>query len=121
MLSSLTDKERIAKSLHTSHAAGAPVVLRFCLNATDEANYIANDIKRLVAQTGGQLTLNDFAILLRFNALSRVLEAALQKVGLPCRIVGGHRFFERIEVREILAYLNLADNPMSTGACAHTL
>lgn len=93
-------------------------MLRFCQGAPEEADFIAAEIKRLIAQTGGLLGLNDFAILLRFNALSRVLEASLQKAGLPCRIVGGHRFFERLEVRDILAYLNLADNPRSTGASA---
>lgn len=48
---------------------------------------------------------------MRFNALSRTIENALQKEGIPCRILGGHKFFERLEVKDILAYLQLLDNP----------
>lgn len=48
---------------------------------------------------------------MRFNALSRTIENALQKEGIPCRILGGHRFFERLEVKDVLAYLQLLDNP----------
>jgi DNA helicase-2/ATP-dependent DNA helicase PcrA len=47
----------------------------------------------------------------RNNALSRVLEAALQKDSIPNRIVGGHKFFERMEIKDLLAYLQLAENP----------
>lgn len=47
----------------------------------------------------------------RYNALSRVLEAALQKESIPNRIVGGHKFFERMEIKDLLAYLQLAENP----------
>ena len=47
----------------------------------------------------------------RYNALSRVLESALQKDSIPNRIVGGHKFFERLEVKDLLAYLQLAENP----------
>ncbi|KAJ8483033.1 hypothetical protein ONZ45_g14752 [Pleurotus djamor] len=73
--------------------------------------FIASEIKRLTAQMGGVLTWKDFAILLRFNALSRAIESALQRVGIPCRILGGHRFFERAEIKDLLAYLQLVDNP----------
>ena len=48
---------------------------------------------------------------MRFNALSRTIENALQKEGIPCRILGGHKFFERLEVKDVLAYLQLLDNP----------
>lgn len=48
---------------------------------------------------------------MRYNALSRVLEAALQKDSIPNRIVGGHKFFERMEIKDMLAYLQLAETP----------
>lgn len=48
---------------------------------------------------------------MRYNALSRVIEAALQKDSVPNRIVGGHKFFERLEIKDMLAYLQLAENP----------
>ncbi|KAJ8521924.1 hypothetical protein ONZ45_g1446 [Pleurotus djamor] len=123
------DKARLPKSLHTSHPPGnAPSLMSFASDR-DEAAFIASEIKRLTAQMGGVLTWKDFAILLRFNALSRAIESALQRVGIPCRILGGHRFFERAEVgrvfvwviqpfnllafqiKDLLAYLQLVDNP----------
>lgn len=48
---------------------------------------------------------------MRFSALSRALESALQARGIPHRVLGGHRFFERLEVKDLLAYLQLVDNP----------
>ena len=77
---------------------------------------MATEIKRLVAASGGMFKWSDFAILracfvpkphistlitcitVRFNALSRVIESALQKEGIPNRVLGGHKFFERMEV-----------------------
>lgn len=52
----------------------------------------------------------------RYNALSRVIESALQKDGIPNRIIGGHKFFERMEIKDLLAYLQLADNPNFTAS-----
>lgn len=87
-LSTPADKERIDKSLRTSHPTGPPVVLRRFVNAQDEAAYIAYEIKRTIAQSGNTLNYNDFAILLRYNALSRAIEASLQSAGIPSRMVG---------------------------------
>ena len=53
---------------------------------------------------------------MRYNALSRTLESTLQRESIPCRILGGHRFFERLEVKDILAYLQIIDNPAFTPA-----
>ncbi|KAF9243513.1 ATP-dependent DNA helicase pcra [Melanogaster broomeanus] len=77
----------------------------------DEASFIAGEINRLIAQTGGLLGYGDFAVLLRFNALSRTIESALQRERIPNRILGGHKFFERVEIKDLLAYLQLVDNP----------
>jgi DNA helicase-2/ATP-dependent DNA helicase PcrA len=84
----------------------------------------------LIAYSGGVLNYGDFAILrklkccfsedigaetaVRYNALSRVVESALQKDSIPNRIIGGHKFFERMEIKDLLAYLQLADNPTFT-------
>ncbi|PPR00783.1 hypothetical protein CVT24_000748 [Panaeolus cyanescens] len=105
------NKSRIAKSLHTTHPSGLKPVLRRCDGEKDEAGYIAYEIKRCAANMGGMLKWGDFAILLRFNALSRPLESALQKQGIPCKILGGHRFFERMEIKDLLSYMHLIDNP----------
>lgn len=53
----------------------------------------------------------------RYNALSRAIESALQKDSVPNRIVGGHKFFERMEIKDVLAYLQLAENPDFTVSC----
>ncbi|GMK55602.1 hypothetical protein CspeluHIS016_0206580 [Cutaneotrichosporon spelunceum] len=110
------DKTRIAKNLYTSHPKSTTVTFKMLASSVVEASFIATEIKRLVAFSGGVLNYDDFAILLRYNALSRVLEAALQKEGIPSRVIGGHKFFERMEVKDLLAYLQLADNPNFTPA-----
>jgi DNA helicase II / ATP-dependent DNA helicase PcrA len=142
--SSLLDKSRIQKSLHTNHPSGATPVLRAFPTEHAEATFIAVECKRLVAEMGGILRWGDFvvlrelpphslyivthftSVLVRFNALSRAIESALQKEGIPSRVLGGHKFFERLEVclmsfgrlfaltvfqiKSLLAYLQLADN-----------
>ncbi|WVF65803.1 hypothetical protein IAT40_000540 [Kwoniella sp. CBS 6097] len=110
------DRSRIQKNLYTSHPRSTPVTLKVFSTPVIEASFIATEIKRLIAYSGGILKYDDFAILLRYNALSRVLESALQKDSIPNRIVGGHKFFERMEIKDLLAYLQLADNPGFTPA-----
>ncbi|KAF5367496.1 hypothetical protein D9758_003744 [Tetrapyrgos nigripes] len=105
------DKSRIQKSLVASHPAGITPTLRCFSSEQAEAAFIAGEIKRLVAHMGGLLRWGDFVILLRFNALSRAIESALQKEGIPSRVLGGHKFFERLEIKDLLAYLQLIDNP----------
>ncbi|KAI0951320.1 hypothetical protein AcW1_008388 [Taiwanofungus camphoratus] len=105
------DRKRIPKSLHTTHPSGPVPVLRSFPFEQSEAAFIAVEIKRLVACTGGMLRWGDFVVLLRFNALSRQIESALQKEGIPNRVLGGHKFFERLEVKDLLAYLQVIDNP----------
>lgn len=110
------DTSRVDKDLYTSHPRGLPVVLKSHASAQLEAAYIASEIKRLVAHYGGVLDYNDFVILLRFNYLSRAIEAELQSRGIDSKMMGGHKFFDRMEVKDLLAYLALADNPGFTPA-----
>ncbi|KAG8727022.1 hypothetical protein FRC12_022865, partial [Ceratobasidium sp. 428] len=110
------DKQRPRKSLFTSHASGPKPFLREFPNAPEEAGFIAREIRRIVASSGGMVAFGDCAILLRFSALSRVIEAALQQESVPSRVLGGHKFFERAEVKDVLVYLQLADNPAFTPA-----
>ncbi|KAJ3997410.1 P-loop containing nucleoside triphosphate hydrolase protein [Lentinula boryana] len=105
------DKTRIQKSLHTSHPAGSLPVLKSFSSEQMEASFLAGEIKRIIAYMGGVFNWGDFVILLRFNALSRTIESALQKEGIPSRVLGGHKFFERVEIKDLLAYLQLVDNP----------
>lgn len=105
------DKSRIRKSLYTNHPSGATPVLRAFPTEHAEATFIAVECRRLVAEMGGILRWGDFVVLLRFNALSRAIESALQKEGIPSRVLGGHKFFERLEIKNLLGYLQLVDNP----------
>lgn len=96
-LQTKTDKTRINKSLKPTHPTGSSLVLHTANDALSEASYIATRIKHLIAHTGGMINYGDIAILLRYGALSRSVETALQKAGIPSRMVGGHKFFERAE------------------------
>ncbi|KAL5640278.1 hypothetical protein ACGC1H_007523 [Rhizoctonia solani] len=110
------DKQRVQKSLFTTHARGPTPLLREFESAAVEASFLARELRRVVASSGGMIGYGDCAILLRFNALSRVIEAALQQESVPSRVLGGHKFFERAEVKDVLVYLQLADNPAFTPA-----
>ncbi|KIM27560.1 hypothetical protein M408DRAFT_24487 [Serendipita vermifera MAFF 305830] len=115
------DTTRPPKTLRTSHPYGVTVTIGNCADEHEEAVCIAEEIKRLKLISGGLLKWSDFAILLRFNALSRNLETALQKMGIPNRILSGQKFFERVEVKDLLAYLQLIDNPNFDPAALRVL
>ncbi|KAG2149079.1 P-loop containing nucleoside triphosphate hydrolase protein, partial [Suillus bovinus] len=112
---------RIAKILHTDHQLGPLPMLCSFPTEHDEASFIAWEINRMIAQSGGMLGFGDFAVLLRFNAISRTIENALQKEGIPNRMLGGHQFFERAEIKDILAYLQLVDNPQFEPAFSRAI
>ncbi|GAA6025159.1 hypothetical protein JCM10207_008919 [Rhodosporidiobolus poonsookiae] len=105
------DTKRVAKSLHTAHPSGSSVVLHHAPSAIDEATFIASSIKHLVAHLGGLISYNDCAVLLRYGALSRAVETGLQRAGISSRMVGGHKFFERAEIKDMLSYLQVVSNP----------
>jgi DNA helicase-2/ATP-dependent DNA helicase PcrA len=99
---------RKAKRLFTENGTGENITVMMCGDEVDEADAVTEKIK-------SGLTLDksasDFAVLYRTNAQSRVLEDSLRHKGLPYTIVGGIRFYERAEVKDILAYLRLLVNP----------
>ncbi|CUX96712.1 DNA helicase II [Candidatus Doolittlea endobia] len=98
---------RLGKNLWTEVASGEPITLYCAFNEADEARFVVHRIK--VGQEQGR-ALKDFAILYRNNTQSRVLEEALLQTGLPYRIYGGVRFFERQEIKDAIAYLRLIAN-----------
>ncbi|MBL1260351.1 MAG: DNA helicase II [Thiotrichaceae bacterium] len=98
---------RLGKKLWTDGSKGEPIQLYAAFNDFDEARFIVNKLKAWQEQ--GELR-RDSAILYRSNAQSRLLEAELIAAGLPYRIYGGQRFFERAEIKNTLAYLRLSDN-----------
>jgi DNA helicase-2/ATP-dependent DNA helicase PcrA len=98
---------RLGKKLWTDGQQGQPIALFNAINEQDEAMYIVKHIESYKQQGH---TFNDLAILYRSNAQSRVIEEALLSRGIPYKIYGGLRFFERAEIKDILAYLRLAVN-----------
>jgi DNA helicase-2/ATP-dependent DNA helicase PcrA len=97
------------KSLWTDNAEGCKIQIYTGENEHDEALYVANEIMKLSRQEGKEY--KDFAILYRINAQSRVLEEALVKAGVPYRIFGGLRFYDRKEIKDVMAYLRVIQNP----------
>jgi ATP-dependent DNA helicase UvrD/PcrA len=95
---------RLGKELWTAGESGEPITVYAGFNEHDEARFIVEQIEQWV--NGGQ-TRSSVAILYRSNAQSRVLEEALIRAGMPYRIYGGQRFYERLEIRNALAYLRL--------------
>ena len=98
---------RLGKNLWTDGAEGEPIYIYEAFNEQDEARFI---VDRLQDWSNGGNQRADAAVLYRSNAQSRELEDALLRVGMPYRIYGGHRFYERLEIKNALAYLRLLIN-----------
>ena len=98
---------RLGKELWTDQGAGTPIQLYAAFNEQDEARFVANRISQHVDQGG---LYGEQAILYRSNAQSRVLEDALLRAGIPYRIYGGQRFYERLEIKNAIMYLRLIQN-----------
>ncbi|MEX1275799.1 MAG: UvrD-helicase domain-containing protein [Bacteroidota bacterium] len=101
--------DQLKKDLWTENPEGDPVVLIECADDRDEAYQILHAIQQEISDH--HLGLKDVAILYRTNAQSRSLEDVLRRNGIPYVIVGGIRFYERKEIKDILAYLRLLTNP----------
>ncbi len=104
--------DRRPKNLWTAEGDGAQIVGYVADNEHDEAAFVAAEIDRLHDDEG--LGYGDVAVFYRTNAQSRALEEVFIRVGLPYRVVGGTRFYERREVRDAVAYLRLLSNPADT-------
>ncbi len=99
---------RKGKELWTDHGEGEKVTLYTAYNQDDEAQYVAAQV--LSGYSAGR-HWRDFAVLYRTNAQSRELEMAMKRNGIPYRIIGGTRFFDRAEVKDMLSYLCVVNNP----------
>ena len=105
---------RLDKNLWTENPEGARVEEFTCYNDIEEAEYVANAINNLVTYNG--YSYKDFAILMRVNALSRIIEEKLLTYNIPYKVYGGHKFFERKEIKDTIAYLKLLSNPKDDEA-----
>ena len=99
---------RLGKNLRTEQGPGEPIRVVEAASDFAEADWLIDEIKSLLAEGWSR---QEIALLYRSNAQSRVIETALFRAGLPYRVYGGLRFFERAEVKHALAYLRLLDNP----------
>lgn len=102
------NKNRKGKTLFTRSGEGAKIVFNTAVNESDESAFIIDEILKNV-KDGRKLS--DHAILYRMNAQSRNLEIMLTKSGISHRIIGGHRFFDRKEIKDIISYMAVINNP----------
>ncbi|MED4969341.1 DNA helicase PcrA [Parageobacillus toebii] len=100
---------RKPKKLWTENPEGQKIVYYEAMNESDEAQFVVGKIKEYV--DSGKRRYSDFAILYRTNAQSRVMEEVLLKSNIPYQIVGGLKFYDRKEIKDVLAYLRVIANP----------
>jgi len=105
---------RKGKTLRATRGAGEPVTLVAALDERDEADFVVEEVKTRRNQENRGL--NEFAVLYRTNAQSRALEDALRRDTIPYRLVGSVRFYDRREIRDLMAYLKLIANPADEEA-----
>ena len=106
------NKNRRPKNLWTKADHGEPPQVHEYANENDEARGITDQVKQLTARGG--LTYNDIAVFYRTNAQSRSFEEACRRARVPYRLIGSVRFYDRKEVKDVLAYLKLLTNPSDT-------
>ena len=106
------NEARVEKRLWTEKECGLPLTIIEAYDEEEEAQYVLSEIQRLEAR--GVCDLGDCAVMYRTNAQSRALEDTFVRAGVPYRLVGATRFYERREVKDIIAYLRLVHNPYDT-------
>jgi DNA helicase-2/ATP-dependent DNA helicase PcrA len=103
------NSQRKGKTLFTENEDGDPIRVIEERNEYEEARYVVRTIQKMITEGEGELS--DYAIFYRTNAQSRVIEEQLRTHSVPYKIVGGVRFFERMEIKDIISYLKLCLNP----------
>jgi len=106
------NRQRKPKDLWTKNEKGLPPLLIETYSEDEEARFVVNEIDNLVR--AGEVRSGDCAVMFRTNAQSRVLEEAFIRYGMPYKLVAGTRFYERREVKDVIAYLRLIQNPNDT-------
>ena len=113
------NQERKDKTLWTENDAGAPIVLTQTYSEHEEAHFVVSEIEKLVAN--GHWKPGDCAVMYRTNAQSRALEETFVRYGFPYRLVGATRFYERREVKDVMAYLRVIHNPFDSVSIARII
>ena len=99
---------RKGKNLWTSNGQGEKITYKLCYDDVSEGNFVADTIMDTKSR---DVLFSDFAVLYRMNSQSNTIERALVKSGIPYRIIGGHKFYDRKEIKDALAYLAVISNP----------
>lgn len=115
------DSNRYEKILKPVHDKGTRPTLRRLKTSADEARWIVSEIRRIQMMTASMMGHEDVAILLRSAALSRQIESSLGKAGIPYRMVGGFKFYERVEIKVLLDYLRVIHQPDNNDALSRIL
>ncbi len=105
------NEQRKGKNLWTSNGAGEKIKVNTLNDEYAESKYIADEIMSIMSKNGDNAKFSDFAILYRMNSMSNSIERLFVKSGIPYRIIGGHKFYDRMEIKDCLAYLSVIANP----------
>ncbi|NTU46569.1 UvrD-helicase domain-containing protein [Candidatus Roizmanbacteria bacterium] len=100
--------------LFTENGEGEEIEIKECVNEEEEARFVAREIEDLESES--ESTYSDFAVLYRTNAQSRIIEELFLRYGIPYTLIGGTRFYERKEIKDVLSYLRLMLNPQDSMA-----
>ena len=103
------NSQQIRKDVYSQNGAGSPIEVHTAYSDTEEANILVRTLRKFTQAEG--ISYKEMAVLYRTNAQSRSLEEALRKAGLPYRIYGGLSFYQRKEIKDVIAYFRLAVNP----------
>jgi DNA helicase-2/ATP-dependent DNA helicase PcrA len=103
------NRQRKEKKLWTENDVGAPIAIAHTYSEQDEAQFVVGEVEKLTSD--GDFRAMDCAVMYRTNAQSRALEEAFIRFGIPYKLVGGTRFYERREIKDIISYLRLIHNP----------
>jgi DNA helicase-2/ATP-dependent DNA helicase PcrA len=115
----VANRHRKEQELWTQNDTGVPIVMAEAYNEAEEAQLVMSEVERLVGQEG--TSFHNCAVMYRTNAQSRVIEEVCLRYGMPYQLVGTLRFYERREVKDIIAYLRLIQNPYDSVSLARII
>ncbi len=104
------NEQRKGKNLWTANGAGDKIKVNTLNDEYAESKYIADEIMSIMNKKGDDAKFSDFAVLYRMNSMSNSIERMFVKSGIPYRIIGGHKFYDRMEIKDCLAYLSVIAN-----------
>ena len=113
------NRQRKEKGLWTENEVGVPVTVAEAYTEHEEAQFVVDEVDGLVSQ--GLFKLGDCAVMYRTNAQSRAIEESFIRYGIPYKLVGGTRFYERREIKDIIAYLRLVHNPYDSVSLSRVI